>query len=112
MGEDPGDGRYVLVTCRRNPYRVYRGRCLWFMKNDEAPHGWIDRIPMSVQRPPVTEERLVVRQRAQAELVADVKGLTSRKVLLVPLALEKLDEFRRANARDCIAATKGAQGHI
>lgn len=66
-----------FVNWRENPYKMYRGRGLGFMRASEAAGGWADRVQMPVQRLTVTVDRMVQRQKASTELSREVEGLSS-----------------------------------
>lgn len=79
----------------------------------EAVVAWEDRIPvpMPVQRPPVTLEKMLEGPKASVELTMKVEWLSSWELSFTPEALKRLARLREVYAMDWKAATLGMSRH-
>lgn len=89
-----------LVNWWRNMYRTYRGRGVGFRRVSEVAEGLVDRVPMPVQRPPVTEDRMVQRHSAPEVISREVEELSGWEGLLTVGAGRRLGKFKEANDAD------------
>lgn len=66
-----------FVNWWRNPYRMHRVRGLGFIRMNAVVDGWVDRIPIPVQRPPITVDRMARMHLAPRKLSEEVDELVS-----------------------------------